>query len=139
MLSLWNTLNNDLYCVFFKSFCMFVIKFFSHIGLQIFHTSSIISNYFCYCYVQTLENLVKETMRKNGEGMKGRLDSISQMYAQRSIAVSRTHLFNPRIWVNVPKERYDTCSDRVRTSILLFRSRNLILLTCNWISCDLRY
>jgi len=56
---------------------MFVIKFFSHIGLQIFHTSSIISNYFCYCYVQTLENLVKETMRKNGEGMKGRLDSIS--------------------------------------------------------------
>ena len=39
MPSLWNILNNDL--CFFKSFCIFV-KFFSHIGSQIFRTFSII-------------------------------------------------------------------------------------------------
>ena len=33
---------------FFRSFCTFcVVKFFSHIGLQIFRTLSIVSNYLC--------------------------------------------------------------------------------------------
>jgi len=42
-------------------------------------------------------------MRENGQDIKGRLDSISQVYAQRRTPVSRTHLFG--IWVNVPKRR----------------------------------
>ncbi|KYN17168.1 hypothetical protein ALC57_10554 [Trachymyrmex cornetzi] len=55
---------------------------------------------------------IKETIRENAEGMEGWFYSSSQVYAQRRIAVSRTHLFGPGIWVNVQKERYDTCSDR---------------------------
>ena len=43
-------------------------------------------------------------MRENGESVEGRLDSISQVYARRRIPVSRTHLFNPRIWVNVRRD-----------------------------------
>ncbi|EGI68984.1 hypothetical protein G5I_02289 [Acromyrmex echinatior] len=54
------------------------------------------------CY-QTLENLVKEIMRENGEGVEGRLDSISQVYARRR-TVSRTYLFSPGIWVNIRKD-----------------------------------
>ena len=36
-------------------------------------------NYYIYLYyyVQSLGNLVKETMKENGESMEGRLDSIS--------------------------------------------------------------
>ncbi|EGI68254.1 hypothetical protein G5I_03085 [Acromyrmex echinatior] len=43
-------------------------------------------------------------MRENGEGMEGRLDSISQVYARRRTPVSRTHFFSPGIWVNVRKD-----------------------------------
>ena len=40
-------------------------------------------------------------MRENEEGMEGRLDSISQVYARRRTSVSRTHLLSPEMWVNV--------------------------------------
>ncbi|KYN41658.1 hypothetical protein ALC56_03919, partial [Trachymyrmex septentrionalis] len=36
---------------------------------------------------------------ENGEGIEGRLDSISQVYAQRRTPVSHTYLFGPGIWV----------------------------------------
>ncbi|EGI62903.1 hypothetical protein G5I_08748 [Acromyrmex echinatior] len=87
--------------------------------------------------VQTFKYSVKETMRENGEGMEGRLDSISQ-YTHRRIPVSRTHLFGPGIWINVPKGRYDICSEGQCELVLLFGSRNLILLTQDCTSCDLR-
>ncbi|EGI66613.1 hypothetical protein G5I_04853 [Acromyrmex echinatior] len=45
-----------------------------------------------------------ETMRENGEGVEGRLDSISQVYARRRTPVSRTHLFSSGIWVNVRRD-----------------------------------
>ena len=43
-------------------------------------------------------------MRENGEGVEGRLDSISQVYARRRTPVSRTHLFSLGIWVNVRRD-----------------------------------
>ena len=50
--------------------------------------------------------------------MEGRLDSISEIYAQKRILVSRTHLFDPGIWINIsPKRRYDTCSERTSANI----------------------
>ncbi|EGI58646.1 hypothetical protein G5I_13227 [Acromyrmex echinatior] len=57
----------------------------------------------------------------------------------RYTGVSRTHLFSPGIWVNVQRD--------AMTPVLLdsanvgptFGSRNLILLTRDWISCGLRY
>ena len=43
-------------------------------------------------------------MRENGEGMEGRSDSISQVYARRRTSVSRTHLLSPGMWVNVRRD-----------------------------------
>ncbi|EGI63835.1 hypothetical protein G5I_07750 [Acromyrmex echinatior] len=40
-------------------------------------------------------------MRENREGMEGRSDSISQVYARRRTSVSHTHLLSPGMWVNV--------------------------------------
>ncbi|KAG5342009.1 PZRN4 protein, partial [Acromyrmex heyeri] len=77
-------------------------------------------------------------MRENGEGMEGRLDSISQAYARRRTSVSRTHLLSPGMWVNVRRDAM-TPVPLDSTNVLLFRSRNLIPLTRDWTSCDLRY
>ena len=43
-------------------------------------------------------------MRENGEGMEGRSDLISQVYARRRTSVSRTHLLSPGMWVNVRRD-----------------------------------
>ena len=51
---------------------------------------------FIYCYVQILENLVKEkTMRENGEHMEGRLDvQLTGIHRGIRTLASRTHLFD---------------------------------------------
>ncbi|EGI66621.1 hypothetical protein G5I_04846 [Acromyrmex echinatior] len=43
-------------------------------------------------------------MRENGEGMEGRSDSISQVYARKRISVSRMHLLSPGMWINVRRD-----------------------------------
>ena len=43
-------------------------------------------------------------MRENGEGMEGRSDSISQVYARRRTSVSRMHLLSLGMWVNVRRD-----------------------------------
>ncbi|KYQ54393.1 hypothetical protein ALC60_13506 [Trachymyrmex zeteki] len=58
------------------------------------------------CYVQTLRNLKSNGRDKDGdgEGMEGRADFISWVYAQRRIpeSIGRTS-YRSGIWVNVPK------------------------------------
>jgi len=52
-------------------------------------------------------------------------------------ATSRTHFYGSRIWVNVPKGRYNAFSTSSAIVGPELESRNLILLTWDWTTRDL--
>jgi len=48
-------------------------------------------------------------MRENGEGRTARLNLIG--IRRGELNTCESYLFDPGIWINVPKGHYDTCSD----------------------------